>query len=251
MDLKRLFFGIEAVAPWPEELPEGRRLLESDRHLTLAFLGERDPSSIDLDSFPIPPFSIGIGAIFDRPLFLPERSPRVAAWHAHFLELKEEFLEFQKKLVSWLDLKEKFLSHVTIARAPFSVREWKDRFQKLPVFFQNIHLYESLGYSRYKPIWTYPILSPFTEIEHTADIAFQIRGKSIGQLFLHAQLALSFHFPPLVSYFDFSEPTTLDEAISMLNGIISRADSEIGTPFKAVSFHGLLEQNQWEMIVDV
>lgn len=241
----RRFFGMEVAAPWPEEFPNGRLLLEADRHLTLAFLGDEEPP--DLASFPKPAFEIGPAGIFDKPLFLPHREPRVAAWHIHWLE--EGVATYQKQLAHWLQLKEeKFLSHVTIARKPFVIHEWKEPFQKLPMYVKDICFYESLGCSHYKALWKYPLLAPFDEIEHTADIAFRVRG----DLYLHAQLALAFKYPPLIGYFHFQEMIDLEEIVSSLNVMIARADSEIGCPFKAVSFHGALTaNNEWEMIVDV
>lgn len=260
---------MEAISPWQEDFPPGRVLLEADRHLTLVFLGDADLSRLQqlLDDFPKPSFSIGLAAVFDKPLFLPHRSPRVAAWHINWLEQKTEFLAFQKSLVLWLknqgfslkegrNDKEEFLPHVTLARKPFIIREWKKSFQQLPLYVKNIQLCESLGYSKYQVHWSHPILAPFDAIEHTADLAFLVRGKNLFQLHLHAQLALSFYFPPMIHYFDLSEAEDLEKIVSALNGVIARADMEGGCPFKAVSFHGELKSSEeqileWEMIVDV
>jgi len=185
--MTRLFFGMEVVSPWPEELPHGRNLQEPDRHLTLAFLGESNMP--DLTSFPKPPFSIGLSGIFDKPLFLAH----VVAWHIQWLE--EGLLTYQKELAHWLRIQGDFLSHVTLAQEPYAPEEWEHSFQKLPVYVKNINLYEGFGHSKYKILWQYPLLAPFDEIEHTADIAFRIRGN----LFLHAQLALAFHFPVVLN----------------------------------------------------
>lgn len=264
MDLKRLFIGMEVVAPWPEDLPEGRILREEDRHLTLAFLGETDASHLlsFLNSFPKPAFPMGIGAIFDRPLFLPQRDPHVAAWHIRFLEEEESFLAFQKNLTAWLkeggltpkEKKGDFLAHVTVARSPFVVHEWKETFQKLPLYLKDIHLCESLGHSKYQILWKYERVAPFEEFEHTADIAFRVRGIDWAGLYLHAQLALSFHFPRLAALFDSSEVRNIEEIVTSLNEMIFRADAKWGCPFKAVSFHGEMQKREfweWEMIVDV
>ncbi len=266
MESTRLFFCMEAVSPWPDEFPPGRVLSAPDRHLTLAFLGDADLDCLQqsLGDFLIPPFTIGLAAVFDRPIFLPPSSPRVAAWHIDWLEQKTEFLAFQKSLVLWLkergfpvrENKGEYLSHVTLARQPFVISEWKKSFQKLPLYGKNIHLCESLGYSKYKVHWIYPILAPFDPIEHTADLAFLVRGKNLDQLHLHAQLALSFYFPPLIHYFNFGAVASLEEIVSGMNGMVARADMEIGCPFKAVSFHGEIVQKEnsmmeWEMIADV
>ncbi len=239
--MTRLFFGMEVFCPWPEEFPNGRILLEDDRHLTLAFLGDSNRMP-DLASFPKPPFSVGLCGIFDNPLFLAH----VVAWHIHWLE--DGILECYKQLVEWLGLKDRFLSHVTIARKPCDEAGWKQAFQPLPLYVKNINLYESLGNSKYRVTWQYPIQAPFDEIEHTADLAFRVRGN----LFLHAQLALAFHFPPMIRYFDFRKILEGDAIVSALNGLLAKADSEIGCPFKAISFHGTQKSSdEWEMIVDV
>lgn len=260
---KRLFIGMEVKAPWPEQWPEGRVLLEKDRHLTLAFLGEVSLEKLLplLNDFPKPSFEMGIGGVFDRPLFLPHRMARVAAWRIQFLEKEEQFLSFQKNLSIWLKgnefpVKEKgeFLPHVTIARAPFKKEEWKKSFESIPLYLKNIHLYESLGSSKYEILWSCPTRVPFEEIEHTADIAFLVTGCDLSQLYLHAQLALSFHFPPFISFFDLKEVHSWEEIVSGLNERIFLADAKIGCPFKAVSFHGAIERREfleWEMIVDV
>ena len=55
-------------------------------------------------------------------------------------------------------------------------QEWLDHFTPLPFFVKAIHLYQSLGNLQYQSLWESPLLSPFEELEHTADIAFLIRG---------------------------------------------------------------------------
>ena len=258
MELKRLFFAIEIRAPWPDQLPSGRLIAEENRHLTLAFLGSVDYSVLQplLTEFPQPPFSLALAGFFDKPLFLSS----VAAWHIHWLEERSAFLQYQKELVAWLKFKgfkldsREFLSHVTLARTPFVVSEWESSFHRLPLYAKNIQLLESLGSSRYQMLWNLPLLAPFDEIEHTADIGFIVRGTSLMQLCLHAQLALSFHFPPLIPYFNHSVVSHLDDIIRLLNAMIAEVDTEIGCPFKAVSFHGSVSSGtllEWEMIVDV
>jgi RNA 2',3'-cyclic 3'-phosphodiesterase len=262
MEDKRLFFGFEVISPWPETMPPGRVLLEPDRHLTVAFLGNANITQLtDLLRFLPPlPFKIGLGGVFDKPVFLPKGEPNVAAWHIRWLEGEELFQQAQQELVSWL--KEKgfhpregeFLPHVTIARRPFSIHEWKEAFEKRPLFIRNLHLCESLGSSRFQICWSYPVLPPFEEKEHTADIAFTIRGLSLREIHLHAELALSFHFPQLVDYITFQEVGSLDEIVQSLNAVIGKADQELGSPFKAVSYHGNITKGEileWEMIVDV
>lgn len=262
---KRLFFGLEILSPWAHELPKGRCLEESNRHLTLAFLGQTDYSGLEkhLDSFPKPP-EIGFAGRFDRCLFLPEKNPHVIAWHVQWQEQASFLTRFQQQLNAWLkesgffpaNSHREFLPHVTICRQPFAQKEWKEQFRPLPLITGNIHLYESLGNLHYQPCWTYPITLPFEEIEHTADIAFLIHGISFQQLHSHAQIALAFKFPNILPYLSTpKENILLEDIVIDLNNSISRADQEIGSPLKAVSFHDKLTKKDniltWEMIVDV
>lgn len=135
-----------------------------------------------------------------------------------------------------------WLCHVTLSRKPFDREEWKKAFIPLPLSIHGIHLYESLGQSKYKPIWSSPLIAPFTEIEHTADIAFLIRGDHFIQLHRHAQIALAFRFPPLLQFLNQNTFDNLEDIIIDLNDTIAKADSLIGCPFKAISFHGQIEE---------
>jgi 2'-5' RNA ligase len=262
-DEKRVFFGYEVLAPWPTECPSGRLIEPTSRHLTLAFLGNIlfPPLRDILSEFPIPSFLVGPVGHFDRCLFLPERHPHVVAWHVQWYE-KVLFDTYQQYVVKWLKSKQypiddrPFLSHVTMARSPFKEHEWKKAFAPLPMMVKNIHLYESVGNLVYQPIWTQPILSPFEELDHTADIAFVIQAESMENLHLHAMIALAFKFPSVLKYIEkVPLQSQLDDIIISLNQLIAEVDSDIGCPFKAVSFHGEVEKKnnvfQWEMIVDV
>ncbi len=257
---------MEVVAPWPEELPAGRVVSIEDRHLTLAFLGASHLPTLHqlLKSFPDPGFRIGLAGMFDHPLFLPPRQPRVAAWRVHLLEHRDLFMRFQERLIEWL--KERgiepkrqrgvFIPHVSIARRPFSISEWKAGFAPLPMYVKNIRLCESKGLLQYETCWSYPILAPFEEMEHTADLLFIARGIDFRQLYLHAALALAFRFPALIRYLETQEIRDLEDLILKLNRLIGIADREEGCPFKAVSLHGKVKTSEsgileWEMIVDV
>jgi SHS2 domain-containing protein/2'-5' RNA ligase len=265
--MKRAFFAFETIAPWPEKLPSGRILKEQDRHLTVAFLGQTDFLKLQplLETCPLPDFKVGKGGIFNKCLFLPERHPNVAAWHIEWLDNPENIESYRETLILWLQENDifidtrhaRFLSHVTIARKPQKPDEWKKAFHPLPVMITNLHLYESLGNSQYRPLWTHPIKAPFEEIDHTADIAFVIRGKNLVELHNHARLGLAFHFPSFLRAFsETAAAKTLDDIIIDLNATVASLDQEEGCPFKAVSFHGsIAEQSdktlEWEMIVDV
>jgi len=263
-DQKRLFFGIEVHAPWPEELPEARTLKAKHRHLTLAFLGDTSYEKIKalIPKLPRPHFRVGSVATFDSCLFLPRRDPKVVTWHVepfgesdHLATYHEELATFLEEEGYVLDHRE-FLKHVTLGRTPFLANQWKKAFKPLPLYFQNLHLYESHSGLHYEPIWTHDLLPPFEEMEHVADIAFRIFGESLEQIFWNAQFALAFECPEILPLLDpHTQVKSLEEIIMQLNEVVTKGDQEFGTPFKAVSFHGdVVEKGgvlTWEMIVDV
>jgi len=258
---KRLFFGFQVDAPWPAHLPKGRVIEERCRHSTLAFLGQISFNKIKslLPSFPSLPFLIAPVGFFDQPLFLPIQDPNVIAWHMHLQNLDS----FYFTLVKWLNIndipvkiREDFLPHVTIARTPFDSREWQQEFIKLPFKITGLHLYESKGNLKYHSCWHYPIQEAFVELEHTADIAYKIYGHHLQEIYYNAFIALSFEFPEMLDYYiKVNKIDHLDDIVMLLNKCISLADTEIGCPFKAVSFHGNIQQQNnyltWEMIIDV
>lgn len=263
-DLKRLFFALELEAAWPHPLPEGRLLKEEERHVTLAFLGNQSFSQLQkaLMDFPLKGPVPGLAGICTKLLFLPKRFPHVVAGHVEWID-PIALQNIYQETSSWLarhnyplDPRE-YHPHVTIARKPFRIRSWKDAFSPFPLIAKAINLYESVGNLQYQPVWRFPLIPPLEEIEHTADIGFKVRGKDIHQLFQHAQIALSFKFPELLRFMSEGQQLeNLDDLIIQLNGIVSRADSEVGCPFKAISFHGNIKQDEgngliWEMIVDV
>lgn len=263
---KRLFFGWNVEAPWPPHFPEGRLLQEHVRHMTLAFLGQTDYNKLKnkLKEFPPPPFQVARVGQFTECLFLPFRHPNVVAWNIEWFDKKEPIHDFQKTLSLWLqtlDLlqpeKREWLPHVTLCRQPFQSKKWQKSFSPLPFITQEIHLYESLGNLNYQSLWHYSFLSPFEELDHIADIAFIIQGHDLEELFHHAFIALAFKDPTLLSFYPTTplQLETLDDLIICLNQLVSLADQEIGSPFKAISFHGeIIKKNHiltWEMIVDV
>lgn len=265
MEKKRVFFAFEIDAPWPGELPKGRLLDSTHCHMTLAFLGDTDWEALkkELKQFPAPPFKVGFAGYFDKCLLLPTKHPHVVAWHVNFFEDTWVISSYQNALLAWLsnlklhpNEKHSFLPHVTLCRQPFNPRQWEKSFKPLPVMLKSLHLYESLGGLRYQPIWTYPLKPPFEEIEHTADIAFHIYGESLDQLFSHAFAALSFKCNALLNFFPNERKIgSIDDIVILLNELVAHADAQVGCSFKAISFHGELDQEdtllKWEMIVDV
>jgi RNA 2',3'-cyclic 3'-phosphodiesterase len=155
---KRLFFGAQIEAAWPP-LPSGRLLDPAHRHCTLVFLGNIpwEPLQAQLPHLPLPTFGPLTGH-FDRPLFLPPHHPRVAAWHIEWTD--PSLLLYQQQLHAFLltlgySLDERpFLSHVTLARAPFNQSYWEAAFQPLPCQTSAIHLYETVECLHYQPIWS-------------------------------------------------------------------------------------------------
>lgn len=265
-EIKRLFLAFEVHAAWPAEYPEGRILAESDRHLTVAFFGNVDFNAVleALKNIPLPPFLIGLCGRFDKCLFLPTHHPHVVAWRIDLGKngktVNDYIFSLQMSLANSgfkLQLHKEFLPHVTLCRSPFKVQDWKKQFSPLPCIVKDLHLYESLGHSQYKPIWSYALIPPFEEIEHTADIAYKINGENLEQLQKHAITALSFRFPQFLNYIqENSKVDSLEMLISNLNAFIAKADGDIGCPIKAVSYHGTVKQEtnytlSWEMIVDV
>lgn len=260
----RLFFAFSVKAPWPESFPEGRILKEENRHVTLVFLGDKKKEEVIPFTEKMPTPSMGMVGKCDELLFLPKKECRVAAWHIDWLGDDEKIKEYQNKLVQFLvengteipEKKRSFLSHVTIARKPISQKDWKKDFEPVPCMIDAIHLYKSLGNSAYESLWKKDLILPFEEFEHTADIAFTIKGEDIYQLHKHAFIALAFAFPPFISFYEKKQNIeSVDDIVMHLNELIFKADSKIGAPFKAVSFHGKKEKKdnlyQWELIVDV
>ncbi|MDP1879911.1 MAG: hypothetical protein Q8K60_03100 [Parachlamydiaceae bacterium] len=265
--LKRLFFGIEAHALWPSSFPTGRIIDEKERHFTLSFLGNISFEILKTNLFKLNklfyPVTLGYSGWFDSCLFLPHHHPNVVAFQPKWTKKPLLLEQIQKNLTDWLielgyqaDSRE-WLPHATVCRKPFNQQEWLQAFSPFPFYTGNIHLYESLGNIRYSPLWTFPVKPPFEEIEHIADIAFVIRGLSIQELYWNGFIALSFKSPDLIHYFIQSDELfELDEVIMLLNQCMSFADTHIGCPLKAVSFHGEAIKGkdgiyEWEMIVDV
>lgn len=255
---KRLFLGWECELARARPFPLGREI--SPHHITLVFLGNVEADMSKLQGMPQYKGAISPCCIGSAVEFLPEKTPRVAALKLE--GLPEEFFSYQKEASDWF-LKEGFPidkrlyhPHVSLVRAPFEPIEWSEWFYQQPVLLTSIHLYESLGNSHYRPLLTQSLLTPFEEIEHTADVAFVVRGRNVEELFLHAQMAIAFHFPEFLRYVQAESLKDLASIIRKLNELISLMDKEIGSPLKAVSYHGDIEKEkngllEWKMIIDV
>lgn len=267
-DIKRVFFGFEVLAPWPSKLPVGRLLDENHRHMTIAFIGETHLHTLTelLETLPKPEHKVGIGGFFDSCLFLPPKHFHTASWHIQFdpndwkklTHFHETFCEalFKHELLKKRE-ERPLLPHVTLARTPLDPKQWKKHFTPIPLILKDFHLFESIGNLQYPSLWKVPIYDAFQEISHTADIAFRVHGENLDQLFKNAAIALSFRFPPFFRYFrENTVLDNLDDLIISLNEMVALADEELNCPFKAVSFHGSVQEDPegiltWEMIVDV
>ncbi len=196
----------------------------------------------------------------DKLIFLPEKKPRVAA--LTFSHIPKLIIDYQMRLSQWikdigLSIKEQpFFPHVSLIRQPFEEKEMQRWFFPQPVALQSIHLFESIGNLQYEKRATIPLLPPFEEIEHTADLAFIIRGTTMKELYDHAVMALAYQYPPILSCYVSYNPQDLADLIKNLNHLITRLDLNIGSPFKAVCYHGDIHPKdpeilEWRMITDV
>lgn len=265
MQKKRLFIALEVDAPWQETYPSGRVLEPQARHLTLLFLGNQELDAcktVFQKASPLP--RIAPVALLEKALFLPQDKPRVVAWYLNLLRQEAFWSRYRRDLVKIAkeegfviqNENRSFLPHVTIARGPFKQEEWQRHLIPLPSRIKSMQLYESLGNAKYKVLEKKSMRLPFEEFSHTADVAFLIRGESMQQLHLHAMMALAFIFPQMIDSFEYPEENKqLEQVIYALNKWIAVVDRQIGCPFKAVSFHGIIREVggmlEWEMVIDV
>jgi RNA 2',3'-cyclic 3'-phosphodiesterase len=264
-EIKRCFLGMEIDCPWPDMPQKGRILKERNRHVTLAFFGNISSQNIEDIIYKMKniPRQIGAAGIFDKVLFLPIKCPRTVSWNISWMnnEKMEYFLRSvlkQLQEIGFIFKTDNFLWHLTLCREDFQKKEWEKKFKKLPLFVKKLHLYESMEFSEYKSLWNRQFIMPFETKEHTADLAFIVRGENFQDIYHNAQIALAFFCPEIIAFlsFDKKNKNNIYDVIVSLNDIIFEFDKNAGSVFKAVSFNTnitVLDKNilQWEMIVDV
>jgi len=123
--------------------------------------------------------------------------------------------------------------------------------EHVPFSAHAVHLLEDKS-----SVWSLSFPTAFEEIDHVADLAFTVRGETLEQLHYHALIALTFYEPQLLPAVpQLRKSDSLDAIIMHLNTLITNVDSEHGCAFKAVSFHGKINESNgiltWEMIIDV
>ncbi len=265
MDETRLFFGFEVEAPWRKKQPNARLIKPIYRHMTLAFLPKASLDELKRlqGEFPLPQLPYGPCGLLDELIFLPPKRPRVVAAHPKLFHSYTHVAHYQEILTQWLidhgfspaHPDRPWLPHVTIGRAPFDPKAWREDFLPLPFISRHMILYQSLGHSTYEKLWKHKLTPPFEEIHHTADIAYRVRAKSYPELFLNALAALAFRAPSLVTYRVDEKINGLIDVVQLLNRLITQMDIKEGCPLKSVSHQGEVEESEgqlvWEMVCAV
>lgn len=250
--------GFQIEAPWPEEMPKGQIIPENQRYLKIAELPDFSDLSLKQLNVFAPKRHLGGVGVFDSSSFFSSDQPQEIDWKVH----SEEFLTFQNRLLEelrTLPLRVETLNYpsLLICCSPSNPVEWQEAFIPLPFKTKTLHLYEQKGPCDFHSHWSFSFISPFEEKEHTADMAFNVYGENLQEIYRHAFIALAFKMPELLPFFiPLPHIHHLDDIIIALNQSVSAADAAMGCPLKAVSFHGDLVHLdpltlQWEMIVDV
>jgi 2'-5' RNA ligase len=240
-DKKRLLFGLEAHAPWPESLADVKTLKARHRHLTLVYFGDVSYKKLhdEIRYMPKPDFRVGPVAISDSSLSLSNRSPDMIAWHVDPFG-SDLINDYQYELVEYFTEKgydfdkKKYVKHITLGKSSLLKKEMKKSFKPLPLYFSNLHLYESLKGDQYEPIWTYDLLPPFEEGKGGQFILY---GESFQQIFLNAQIALAFKCPELVPFLDPSyQVRNLHDGGIRLTTLLNQAYRALKIPIEKATF---------------
>jgi len=85
---------------------------------------------------PVFPCRVGAAGVCKEFIYLPSEKPNAVALSFKWLTQEELMLRFQQELAFWLQtfgylapsVESVFLPHVTLARRPFQISEWKQVF---------------------------------------------------------------------------------------------------------------------------
>lgn len=260
----RCFVAFSVSGPWPDWDLQ-KPLLPPFRHLTLAFLGQRDRVQVLQQAQAWRP-SLQVAPLLaaDRWSLLPDRNPHVLALSTPLATQQMQVQQVRRNCCQAFGLQLPiphdgeqegswdWHPHVTVSRDPKVIPSWAP----LPLVCGDLHLYESLPDRVYRPIYSWAVAPAFEEFEHPADRAYRCRGSSWAELCLSLLWALAQEVPSLVV----QAPRCNDvrshaEAVALLNQILSEADASGPIPWKAVTFHGSIHQQTlpwiWEVVIDV
>jgi 2'-5' RNA ligase len=263
--VKRLFFAFKVEAPFYEKIYPARHLDKEDIHVTIVFIGNWPIEKYQeiKKNIPLSPFSFAPSAIGDKLLLLPFDNPSCMTMHLTLRDEEKKKLEdFRCILINYIasfDIQielRPLLLHTTLARKPFDASIWLKHFKKVPILLTKFCLYESVGQLKYNILWEQNLMRPFEEVDHTAGIAFAIYGHCIQDLYINAQMALSFLNPDFTQFINYKKIDSLEKIIHELNKTISLVNIEQRCPIKAISMHGNIEKTEknllkWLMIADI
>jgi 2'-5' RNA ligase len=170
MDTRRLFWGFEVHAQWPQFPHDGRIIEPESRHATVVFLGEVDYNILKpfIESYR-PSINSTPTGYFDHIMFLPnKRKARVISLGGKINEMSQCTSEVQRIKRGMDDLglsteEREWLFHVTVARAPFNREIWDNWLATkhplhIPFSLSSISLYQSLPSLTYKKLHSFPLM---------------------------------------------------------------------------------------------
>jgi RNA 2',3'-cyclic 3'-phosphodiesterase len=170
MDTRRLFWGFEVLAQWPQFPQDGRIIEPASRHATMVFLGDTDHDILKpfIENYK-PGITAAPTGYFDHIMFLPnKRKARVISLGGKINEMSQCVGEVQrlKRGMEALGLRteeREWLFHVTVARAPFRPELWESMLGErsglhVPFRLVSISLYQSMPNLTYKKLHSLPLM---------------------------------------------------------------------------------------------
>ena len=201
-----LFFGFEVQTPFVETLLKDQMGKMQISPLPFLFFQESVCQKVDdlVCKMPEPSFRVG-------PIALAEAAPSISNHILGNVQLcmkrfgADLIGPYQKLLRHYFiqegcQMNKKNYTKQIFWKGPslFS-QKIEDIFHPFPFYFLNFHLYKRCEKRRYVRIWTHDFLPPFKEVESGNFILY---GESFQQIFLNAQIALSFKFPAFTAFID-------------------------------------------------